>query len=180
MILLARSPGGLAGELASRLGVKEPHARNIVVTHVHTDRLLRLATAQLLCDVREAESRHHPFVRLLELVTAIAASGTKHVAGEALRMDADERSVIFSAGRRSTHNERQHAVGLVFGLETEDSKSAKSGGKAGFRDLRGFHGRELYHGAAGWLLSSTISSAVPRRPSGPGEISLKAVPLLTW
>src|SRR5882724_5126009 len=77
-------------------------------------------------------------------------------------------------------NERQQAVGLVFGLETEDSKSAESGGKAGFRDLRGFHGRELYHGAAGWLLSSTISSAVPRRPSGPGEISLKAVPLLTW
>src|SRR3989441_8068208 len=58
--------------------------------------------------------------REVQLVTAIAASGTKHVAGEALRMDADERSVIFSAGRRSTHNERQHAVGLVFGLETED------------------------------------------------------------
>src|SRR6266850_260156 len=120
------------------------------------------------------------FQREVQLVAAIASQGTKHIAGKALRMDTDEQRLILSRSLGSTHDERQHTVGLVFGFETEDSERTEIGGKAGFRDLGGFHRREVYHGATGWLLSSTISSAVPRLPSGPGDTSLKAVPPLTW
>jgi len=58
-------------EPAPRFRVIEPHVGDIVMADVHADPLLDLAnTGAVGVHVREAETCHNPFIRLLELVAA--------------------------------------------------------------------------------------------------------------
>ena len=61
--------------------------------------------------------------RKVQLIAAVAAAGAENIAGQALRMDANERRVL---RREVAHHQRQDAFGFVFGFETEEPEGPKS------------------------------------------------------
>src|SRR4051812_39969628 len=89
-----------------------------------------------LVDQKAGAGPANRFQREGQLIAAVTATGVENVAGQALRVNTNQRRVLAAYG---SHHQRQGILRLIRGLESKEREDTESGGETGFGDFPGFH-----------------------------------------